>query len=397
METKTFLSHNSLDKPMVEQIGRWLEDKAGLPVWLDKWNLIPGDPWQEEIEKALDESQCCVVFLGPNGIGPWQNEEMRSAIESRVSEKSMRVIPALLPGAMRTVKKNKLPRFLRRLTWVDFKDGCDDPGALHQLECGIRGDIPGRPDLEGKETIPLFPFFYRNFYPSAVFKGKQFLLVLLFALILAFFGGALYNIIFGGLLGGTGREPHGKAALIWPFFTMGPLLVVYLVYINYNYRMKITERLEQFFTSILFLSGLTSGAWFYYDFPFNKYSGFRQYIESRQMSFFLQETILVLLWTLSISFFGYLFVTIKNLRTFPNRKKSYLYLYLRQIALGVLPTGIGVIIILGTLVDHPPQSTELLRGVFAGISIRISLFLAFVLDLDMSIKNGDIANNPFYC
>lgn len=115
---------------MVEKIARWLEDEAKLPVWLDKWNLIPGDLWQEEIEKALDESQCCVVFLGPNGMGPWQNEEMRSAIDSRVSEKSMRVIPALLPGAMRTGKESKLPRFLRGLVWVDFKEGWERHSGL---------------------------------------------------------------------------------------------------------------------------------------------------------------------------------------------------------------------------------------------------------------------------
>jgi hypothetical protein len=94
-----FLSHNSQDKPIVEQIAQWLEDNAKLSVWLDKWNLIPGDPWQEEIEKALDESQCCVVFLGPNGIGSWQNEEMRTALDERVKKPTFRVVPVVLPGA----------------------------------------------------------------------------------------------------------------------------------------------------------------------------------------------------------------------------------------------------------------------------------------------------------
>jgi hypothetical protein len=121
-----FLSHDSQDKPIVEKIAQWLEDKANLSVWLDKWNLIPGDPWQEEIEKALDESQCCVVFLGPKGIGPWQNEEMRTAIEERVSKQTIRVVPVLLPGAVRPGQESKLPRFLRRLTWVDFQQNWND-------------------------------------------------------------------------------------------------------------------------------------------------------------------------------------------------------------------------------------------------------------------------------
>jgi WD40 repeat protein/energy-coupling factor transporter ATP-binding protein EcfA2 len=148
-----FLSHNSQDKPMVEQIAQWLEDNAKLSVWLDKWNLIPGEPWQEEIEKALDESECCVVFFGADGMGPWQNEEMRLALDERVSQKTIRVVPVLLPGAVRPGQESKLPRFLRRLTWVRFGTGGLDPGALHRLVCGIKGITPGRHGGEIKTDI----------------------------------------------------------------------------------------------------------------------------------------------------------------------------------------------------------------------------------------------------
>ena len=49
---KTFLSHSSRDKPFVEQVAGWLEDEAKIPVWLDKWNLIPGDPWQTKKDET---------------------------------------------------------------------------------------------------------------------------------------------------------------------------------------------------------------------------------------------------------------------------------------------------------------------------------------------------------
>jgi len=148
-----FLSHNSQDKPAVEQIARWLEDKAGLKVWLDKWNLIPGDPWQEGIEDALDQSRCCVVFLGPNGLGPWQNEEMRAALDERVAQGTIRVVPVLLPGRDRSQIKKDIPRFLRRLTWVDFQNTVDDEDALQKLVCGITGTPPGRTSY-GKISRP---------------------------------------------------------------------------------------------------------------------------------------------------------------------------------------------------------------------------------------------------
>ena len=51
-----FLSHSSADKPAVEEIARRLAEQ-GIRAWLDKWHLIPGDPWQPAIEKALAESE----------------------------------------------------------------------------------------------------------------------------------------------------------------------------------------------------------------------------------------------------------------------------------------------------------------------------------------------------
>ena len=80
---------------------------------------------------------------------------MRSALEERVRDKSRRVIPVLLPGAP-DPREKPLPRFLRRLTWVDFRAGLDDEDAFQRLVAGIRGvsnvcsiiSSPGRPYAE---------------------------------------------------------------------------------------------------------------------------------------------------------------------------------------------------------------------------------------------------------
>jgi hypothetical protein len=137
-----FMSHNGNDKPMVERLALKLANEAGLKPFLDKWHLVPGEPWQEALEKALDDSSTCAIFLGPQGLGPWENEEMRSALDERVRDKSLRVIPVLLPGADPKDEKT-LPRFLRRLTWVDFRAGIDDSAAFRRLAAGIRGEAPG--------------------------------------------------------------------------------------------------------------------------------------------------------------------------------------------------------------------------------------------------------------
>lgn len=138
-----FLSHHSSDKPQVEALAARLEDEEGLTPFLDKWHLIPGAPWQEALEEALDRSRTCAVFLGPAGLGAWENEEMRAALDERTRNKSFRIIPVLLPGAEPRDKKT-LPRFLSRLTWIDFRDGIDDPETFRRLVAGIRGLPPGR-------------------------------------------------------------------------------------------------------------------------------------------------------------------------------------------------------------------------------------------------------------
>jgi len=155
-----FLSHAGGDKPAVERLATKLRE-AGVEPFLDKWHLIPGQPWQEALEEALDESRTCAVFIG-KVIGPWQNEEMRSALAERVRDHSIRVIPVLLPGG-KELGKEEPPRFLRRLTWVDFRAGLDDEDAFERLLAGIRGEAPGPASSEGAEK-PL-PLLYRCMAP----------------------------------------------------------------------------------------------------------------------------------------------------------------------------------------------------------------------------------------
>jgi len=148
-----FLSHNKADQAAVERLASQLE-KSGLKVWLDRWNLVPGDPWQDEIEEALDRSRTVAVFVGPSGIGGWHNEEMRSALETRVVDRNRRVIPVLLPGAVEP-DKGGLPRFLRRLHWVDFRHGLEDEATFNLLVAGITGRPPKRNELPS--ATPILP------------------------------------------------------------------------------------------------------------------------------------------------------------------------------------------------------------------------------------------------
>ena len=130
-----FLSYNRKDAAIVEAIALQLRQEAQLRIFLDKWCLIPGEAWQDDIEKALDKSATCVIFIGPHGPSPWAHMEMRAALELRAGERMLRVIPTLLPGA----DKKSLPLFLKSFTWVDYTADISDEGAYKALKAGICG------------------------------------------------------------------------------------------------------------------------------------------------------------------------------------------------------------------------------------------------------------------
>ena len=60
-----FLSHSHIDADMVKFIADKLVDDAGLKIFLDKWNLVPGkDSFIQDLAKGLDNARSCVVFIG---------------------------------------------------------------------------------------------------------------------------------------------------------------------------------------------------------------------------------------------------------------------------------------------------------------------------------------------
>lgn len=130
-----FLSHNSEDKPAVEALALRLRE-AGIEPFLDKWYLVPGQPWQPALEDALKASPAIAVFIGQR-LGPWHHQEMQAALASAVQNQKP-VIPVLLPG----VDRAEVPTFLGLRTWVDLGE---DDGSLRVLIAGIRGEAPGPP------------------------------------------------------------------------------------------------------------------------------------------------------------------------------------------------------------------------------------------------------------
>jgi tetratricopeptide (TPR) repeat protein len=136
-----FLSHNSQEKPVVRRLGEALK-KRGLTVWLDEWELRPGLPWQDALEEIIGKCRSAAVCVGENGIGPWEDPEMKALLRRFVDDRKrgqvVPIIPVLLPGAPGDVR---LPTFLNEFSWVDLRAGMTKD-QLDRMQWGITGTKP---------------------------------------------------------------------------------------------------------------------------------------------------------------------------------------------------------------------------------------------------------------
>jgi hypothetical protein len=127
-----FLCHNTVDKPAVRQIAQMLV-KEGIKPWLDEDQMRPGTTWQTALGEQIGSITSAAVFVGENGIGPWQDEEIQAFLSEFMSRKCP-VIPTVLADATKTPE---LPWTLRNRSWVDFR--VSEPDPLEQLIWGITG------------------------------------------------------------------------------------------------------------------------------------------------------------------------------------------------------------------------------------------------------------------
>ena len=135
-----FLGYNPDERAVAETLARALETR-GIRVWLDLWNLIPGEPWQGAIEQAIEKAPSIALLFGAqDSESQWLDATTMAALSRAVWRKT-RVIPVYLPGA--SYDKSSWPLFLSQLHWVDLRDGLEGPG-LERLIWGIQGQSTKR-------------------------------------------------------------------------------------------------------------------------------------------------------------------------------------------------------------------------------------------------------------
>src|ERR1700687_6448690 len=146
--TKTvFISHASADKPFVYRLAFELLAE-GVPVWLDKWDLGPGDPLISGLDNALDGSaQVLVVMSIHSAATEWVRHEVQRALRAEAELGRRLLVP------VRIDTSEGLPGLAGRVQIV-LSDGPGFMEGVHALIEHLRS-IGLSTGLTGRCVLPL--------------------------------------------------------------------------------------------------------------------------------------------------------------------------------------------------------------------------------------------------
>ena len=129
-----FLCHSHKDKPFVRRLARDLSE-LGVDVWMDEWELSPGDSLHTCIGTALSSIAFVGVVLSPaSAKSKWCQSELEHALAREKQKGRTIAIPLLY-------RKVEPPPFLLGRLYADFTNSYF--GALAQV-AGFIHDLPVR-------------------------------------------------------------------------------------------------------------------------------------------------------------------------------------------------------------------------------------------------------------
>jgi energy-coupling factor transporter ATP-binding protein EcfA2 len=133
---RLFISHAGADSRRAVELAERIE-AAGLPVWIDRKHLRPGEPLLDQLENALSrETTAFAVYLTASGAEHWVRTEVREALIRKVDAESEGGRYPFIPViADSSTDLARLPPFARHHQGVFL----DDEAALQKLIAAVTG------------------------------------------------------------------------------------------------------------------------------------------------------------------------------------------------------------------------------------------------------------------
>lgn len=114
-----FISHSSKDKVIIRELANKLKED-GIIVWLDEWEIKPGDLIGLKIEKGLEESRTLILAMSENSFASdWVTLERHAALFRDPTNAERRFIPLRLDDV-------EIKNILRQFAYIDWRNKSDE-------------------------------------------------------------------------------------------------------------------------------------------------------------------------------------------------------------------------------------------------------------------------------
>ncbi|MGW5352394.1 toll/interleukin-1 receptor domain-containing protein [Streptomyces sp. NPDC004031] len=142
-----FVCYSSADRLQVVRIAELMR-RQGLRVWLDDWELKPGDSIIKHVESGIQRSRFMLAIVSENSMkSHWVQHELSASLFIEASRGSVEVIAAVVGGA----GFEDLPQELRRKHCLDMRSASGEAESVSRLVDLIRPEL--RKARELKESL----------------------------------------------------------------------------------------------------------------------------------------------------------------------------------------------------------------------------------------------------
>lgn len=141
---KIFFSYSRADAKFALKLGEDLRE-AGMNIWIDQLDIPPGETWDEEIQKALENAACMLVILSKTSV---ESDNVLNEINYALETKKQ-VIPILIENDLRK------PFNINRLQHIDFTVSYDSGRTL--LLKALKAGRPFQPSIQ-KNSVRSYLF-----------------------------------------------------------------------------------------------------------------------------------------------------------------------------------------------------------------------------------------------
>lgn len=114
-EYDVFISHSSKDNPIVIDLAQRLKND-GLRVWLDQWEIKPGDLIGQRIEEGLRKSRTLVLVMSKSAFASdWVTLERQTLLFRDPTNRQRRFIPMLIEDC-------EIPDLIAQFAYIDWRE-----------------------------------------------------------------------------------------------------------------------------------------------------------------------------------------------------------------------------------------------------------------------------------